>query len=1810
MLVGVAVLAGVTSAAAATITWDTTNATTTAWTLGSNWVGGVAPVAGDDVVVSADGTFDPTANSAITVNSLTLTGSTSLSLANALSVGAGGVSNTMAVNSLVLKAVNLTADQTWNGTRTIFVTGAVTGSKLDFNGSGARFDVNSPAWASGMDTRISVATGSGGFAPGTTITPWGTGTLTLINQRADNTTVSSPGLGLASQAGNNSIGTANTLANAIVLSDPSTGNFKISQTQDTGGANAHFYILSGAITGAVNASRTLSFTNSASTPSTNTATFILTGANTYAAATIIGSNTTLQIGNGGTTGSLGSNTGAIANAGTLAFNRSDAVSVANAISGAGALEQLGSGTLTLTGTNTFTGATTISAGTLQFAKEVALYNNTPASWTATNLVVASGASAAFNVGGTGEFTSGDLDTLKALGTAGGGFKSGAILGLDTTNASGGVFSYASAIANTNGGANVVGLSKLGTGTLTLSGANTYSGATTVSAGVLNIQHATALGNTATGTSVASGAALQIQGDIAVGAEALTLSGLGVGGSGGALRNISGANSYGGAITLAAATRINADAGTLTLANTGTLTGSGFDLTLGGSGDILVDRSIATGSGNLIKDGTGTVTLNAANSFTGTTTISAGTLRLGVANALDSTSAIFINNAAGALLDLNGFDVVLGSLAGGGTAGGGVSLSTTSLTVGGDNTSTSFASNLTGTGGLTKVGTGTFTLTQANAYTGLTTVSAGELHLNTTGAPSIAGNLRVNGGTAKLLQSDQLASGKTLVVSSGSFDLQSFNQTLAGVQLTGGTIAGTTGTLTSTSDFDLQAGTVSAKLAGAVGLNKTTAGTLTLSGANTFTGATTVSAGTLAFNAATTLGATSAINLADTATLTYTGGSTTFDRDLAVTTGTGTLRNTGGGTLTLSGTLTKNGTILNFAQGVFNVTGTIAGASANSDLLIDGASVTLNHANTYNGPTLLKNAASLTAAVAGALPTATRTDLFLDATGTGGSTLTLGADQAVASLTGAASSTVALSSHALTVGTSSGATTFAGVLSGTGGSLVKDGASALTLTGANTYTGATTVSAGTLTLNATSGTALANTSGLTIGSGATVVLGAANQIKATANLTLGGGTLNLGGFDQTLGTLALAAASTINFTSTADLVFADSSAVSWSASPLTISNFHIGENTLRVGNSATGLTADQLSVFRFSDFGNSAAQIDANGFIAPLSLNYSNVGASDLVIDSPITGTTTVSQSGTGTTTLTGANTSTGLASVTTGTLVIGTAAGGNWAGDVTVSGTGVLKGRGTISGAVTLNTAGNYSPGNSPAIQNVGSLTVNSGSFVTIEIDGATAGNGTGFHDKVVSAGAVALNGGTLSGSTIFSGSTGYTPALGTSHTIITGSTITGTFAAYNFAAGANAAGVTWLPEYTATAVNLFAVPDNYATLAGFTPTQTRLGAALQSFRPAQIDNRATTTATGTLFNGLMRLDAAGLRTAYDQLSPEKLTALAAVTFQSSSLLNSSLVSRSAELRRVGPASVSLNGAATPAPAEECTMETVIEDGVRYQIAKAKPKKRVGYFAGASGAFAAVDGSANRLGSFSQTGAGHFGLDYTVNENQSVGLVVSQALADTDFAGAGGSARTTTSRVGVFHDYHRDGFYLNSSASAGFSSYESKRKIAFLNQTAGGETQGLSYGGQLATGYDFKVGNFIIGPTASLAYDHARIDGFGETGSAAAFNVGRQSADSLVTALGVHVSRPFAWNRLGWIPEVSLGASRQHFNPNAITARFAAGGDAFRVQPQDGGGEFINPGVSLTVVGGQGWSVRLGYSAILNPARAEHRVDLSVNSGF
>ena len=141
----------------------------------------------------------------------------------------------------------------------------------------------------------------------------------------------------------------------------------------------------------------------------------------------------------------------------------------------------------------------------------------------------------------------------------------------------------------------------------------------------------------------------------------------------------------------------------------------------------VNASIASTitNGSLIKQGAGMLTLSGSNSYTGQTTVYGGTLRAGSSTALGSNSSVWLANAAGAVLDLNGNSVSIDSLVNGGTIGGNVTLGAGTLTVGGGAGSPAYAGVISG-GGAIVVATsgGTQWLTGNNTYTGGTTVTSG------------------------------------------------------------------------------------------------------------------------------------------------------------------------------------------------------------------------------------------------------------------------------------------------------------------------------------------------------------------------------------------------------------------------------------------------------------------------------------------------------------------------------------------------------------------------------------------------------------------------------------------------------------------------------------------------------------------------------------------------------------------------------------------------------------------------------------------------------------------------------------------------------------------------------------------------------------------------------------------------------------------------------------------------------------------------------------------------------------------------------
>ena len=169
------------------------------------------------------------------------------------------------------------------------------------------------------------------------------------------------------------------------------------------------------------------------------------------------------------------------------------------LAGTKGLAKTGTGTLILTGSNIYTGTSTISAGTLQAKTPGSL----PGYATPGKILLSNGATIAVNVGGTGEW---DATALAGLIANSAAYTATSYVGIDTTNASSGAFTYATAIAGVN-----LGIKKLGSGTLTLNAANSHSGGTRVEGGMLKMGVANCLGALYGTVMVRNGATLDVAG---------------------------------------------------------------------------------------------------------------------------------------------------------------------------------------------------------------------------------------------------------------------------------------------------------------------------------------------------------------------------------------------------------------------------------------------------------------------------------------------------------------------------------------------------------------------------------------------------------------------------------------------------------------------------------------------------------------------------------------------------------------------------------------------------------------------------------------------------------------------------------------------------------------------------------------------------------------------------------------------------------------------------------------------------------------------------------------------------------------------------------------------------------------------------------------------------------------------------------------------------------------------------------------------------------------------------------------------------
>jgi autotransporter-associated beta strand protein len=1149
----------------------------------------------------------------------------------------------------------------------------------------------------------------------------------------------------------------------------------------------------------------------------------------------------------------------------------------------------------------------------------------------------------------------------------------------------------------------------GAGTLILAAANTYTGGTTITAGTLAAAHTNG-GN-------------EID---ALGSGTVTL-------DGGTLRNGTGATPD---------VTNNIVLGT----NGGTIHGGDFGWTLNGT---------LTGTGPLIIESY--VVLNGAATHTGSTTINPGaTLEVSSPAALAANTSAF-RIAAGGALELF-HDATIGSLADVTGAGGTVAssnLGTVVLTVGGDNTSTTFSGTITQLSGslaLTKVGTGTLTLAGVNTYSGGTIINGGALQLGDTGIPaSMVGAVLNN---ALFTIRDSSLAGVTTVTNNGNIDFR-------------GTSSAANASFINNAFLDFR--------------NSSTAANATI-----------LNNASLEFHGNAT--AANAV-ITNNAMLSFVGMSTG---------GNAQVTNNVGATLDVSGSTGPAN------DGKLSI-GSIAGAG---DVYLGGSELTvggLNLSTTISGVIsdcgatgtecifIGATGGSLVKAGTGTL-TLTGNNTYTGGTIVNGGTLQIGDGGATGLIVG----NVNVATGATLAFNRSDTVLLDGQITG-GGNLVLNGGGILILTGDNTYTGGTTIAAGNqLQIGAGGATgsivgdivnngtlAVARTGTLTLDG---VIFGTGNLVKSgTSTLVLNGDNSYSGGTTVSGGTIQLG------------------------------HNNALGTGTLRVLGSTLMLNDGIAAANNIS--------LQANLDVSVASGTGTLAG-----VISQFGGTFGLTKTGAGTLILTGTNTYMGGTTISAGTLLVnGSIAPSS---DVTVQSGAVLGGTGQLP-ATTINNGGALSPGNSIGTITVnGNLAFNAGAIYVVEVSPTDA-------DRTVVTGTASLTGAAVLANFAIGS------YLAKSYTILTSAGLGGTtFAGLNTLG--IPAGFAASLSYTGTDVTLDLIAVLGTSSGGLNGNQQNVATALNNFF----------NGGGALppeFLALFGLSGDGLAKALTQLSGENANGLSWSTFQAMAqflgiALDPFLDSRG-EVN--GPAlAFGPNAAGLPADvatAYAAAMPTKAPPAASFA-------QRWSLWGSAYGGHNKTSGDVN-AGSNDLTARAYgfaTGADYRYSPSTILGFAIAGGGTNWSLANSLGGGSTDALHVGVYGS-HRFAGSAYFSGAFGYAHHWVKTDRSVTSPVSSQLKADFGadvMGGRLETGYRVAMRTLGLTPYAALQAIRVSAPAYSETATsgsaAAALSYASNSATTTRTELGLWFdSRQFlsggqtlslraraAWAH-NWFSDPALAASFQ-----------------------------------------------------------------------
>lgn len=1425
-------------------------------------------------------------------------------------------------------------------------------------------------------------------------------------------------------------------------------------------------------------------------------TTILTGDDSGFSGTTSISGGTLQIGNGGTTGTLGGNISLVG--GTLAFNRSDSITYAGSLSGGGALVKSGSGTLTLTGANSYTGGTTITAGTLQIG----------------NGSTSGSISGAISNAGTLTFNRSDALTY-----------GGAISG------SGSVFKY-------------------GTGTLTLTGASTYTGLTSVQGGGLAVNGSLA-GNVTLGTGTTLSGSGSIAGNVRVNGGTLsgnqtaplTMGSLTLASASNVNVTLGAASSSPafnvlGSLTLDGTLNVTANPGFGTgvyrLFNYGGgLTDNGLNVTPVGGLSATVQTAIArqvnlvvTDPGQSILFWNGGTTTPAGQLWGGPGTWTAGP-QTNWSNAAGTLSQAWNGNfavfqswpgkvtvdASAGPVTTTGMQFVTSSYE---ISGDAITLTGSSQipirvgdgTAAGAGTVAFMNAKLTGTGGLNKTDLGTLVIGAYNDYTGGTTISAGTLWIGNDvfGPPgNIIGDIVNNsklvfGNNGTYISSNNISG--TGLVDVSRAGLRGFYRPVifTGTNTyTGGTIVpftgilqigngGTTGSIVGdvANDGELtfarsDAVTFSGIVSGRGDVFKSGTGTLTLSGSNTYTGRTEVQAGSLVVTGS--LGGTRQVILSTGATL---SGSGSIGGRVEVN--GGTLAGTQAAPLTM-------GALLLASQSNVNVTLGAAGGSAPFNVLgnltLDGTlNVTADAgfgAGSYRifgyGGTLTDNGLDVSrgGGFVGVIQTSVAGQVNLLVSDIGQTM------QFWNGTTTTATGTVVGGSGTWTAGPQTNWTNAAGtapqpwsagfaIFQGAAGTVrVDTSAGTVATTGMQFVTNGYLVTGDALTLSGTAQASIRVGDGSAAGAGTVATIASALTGTGGINkndlgkLILTGTNTYTGGTTVTAGTLVGSTTSlTGSIIDNAALVFNQTTTGTYSGTISgtgSLTKTGAGTLILTGTNTYTGGTLISEGTLQIGNGGASGSIV--GNVVNNATLVFNRSGTYDF--PGTITGSGAVIITGGSTVNFTSAAGYNGNIGVADSSFVLSPNAVSR--SSYTIGTGGTISGTGTIGG-LTVASGGTAAPGYSPGTLTVaGNVTFLPGSVYSVDV------TPSGAHDLITASGTASILGGTVA---VNATAGGYSPV--TTLTILQASGgVSGTFASVT----SNLAFLTPLLSYDAN--------DVYLTLR-----RNDISFASQALTANQ---RAVAGAADGLgwsnpvYYALANLPVGAAPAAFDSLSGE------AYASSSTVMLQQSIYLRDAVGARLGQA---LAPATAPGGPETAALAPGLTPTLWMQ----------GF-----GAWGNAWGNGNAA-SVSSDIAGVFGgADVALGDRWRVGLMGGYSRTTLDANARNSSGTIDNYDIGLYAGARYGDLGLKAGVSYTWHDAAMTRSVVFSGYS-GRNTSGYDAGTTQVfgeAGYTFRMNGMALEPFAGLAYVHLATNGLTETGSTSALSVSTGDMDTVFSSLGLRV---------------------------------------------------------------------------------------------